>query len=626
MAATVTWDNPGRQVTETEPVVGVNASDIRDYCHWLTREARAAGEIDRGQEFRLPSADEWREAWLLASHDVGQPQGGELDEEWLNDPFSFSRPWLAMQPTGRGGAPQKPVTSQNHAGHTRRGFRIVLDLKTPEIQALSERAWEIAESLSGGAADRPAVDVLVRPGVVRVDLTRRPDITSLEPLRGLGITEFRAAPESPLDLSPLEGQPLSVVTLFGPVVSLDPLAASPVTQLSTGSFTLLPRPPSHSGPSLQPLLKQRRLTHLGWRGYRGGPATPLREFPKLGHVSIWDCELESLSFLASAGVAELVINRTAADLLAGRDHLRQVLEFERSEPLFAEADALAMAGDLTGALRILDAWVTTLSGERWFDGVWRGTIDRRKNLWTAWQALGLEPWLQGGAVGPAPGSLTWRDHRYLFLPTPMTRTEAEFWAASCGGRLATLADPEERAFVAGSIVPGSGASVLSTATEPVIAQLGAWPTNEPGRWQWVTGEPWKDTGPTTHDSQPQGGSLVLESGPQARLSVSPRTLTLPVLIEWGGAAESSRIQELESRLIGRWVAADGSVFELLPRGRVGPNPNPGDRWFVVDAAGGRALVSRFHGKNPSVLASPNGEKIGMLTRPDGTTLTVRREH
>jgi serine/threonine protein kinase len=54
-----TWKSPGFAQGLTHPVVGVNQSDARAFCRWLTGRERRAGRLAPDQEYRLPTDAEW---------------------------------------------------------------------------------------------------------------------------------------------------------------------------------------------------------------------------------------------------------------------------------------------------------------------------------------------------------------------------------------------------------------------------------------------------------------------------------------------------------------------------------------------------------------------------------------
>lgn len=626
LAETLTWEAPGRAVNDSDPVVGVSWNDAHDFCHWMTRRARAAGEIELGQEYRLPDNAEWAAAESARADSSPAPAGLRL-EEWLIDTATFNRLWhliRAPRPAGDGqAAASAPMRAVHDGGTTDRGFRIALDLKDPQSLPVSARLWAVADAWGGGDDGRPPVEVLVSADKVKININRRPDIIDLEPLRGLGLTEFWAAPKAPIDLTPLGGQPVRLVYLGGPVSSLEPLAGSPVALLSLGEFDLVPPTTRRPLPSLKPLLGERRLSHLSWRCGIVPSDVPLREFPGLVELAVWDCELESLAFLGGASIDDVTIDRTNIADREGWDHLRRIRKLERVEHVLAEADQRVLDGDVPGALQSLQAFEEHWQEARWFDGNWESTLNRRHRLWNEWQANGIADWWRAGAIGPPPGSREWRGRWFYFLDAPLTRAEAENCAASWGGHLATLADPEEETFVRASVWPVSGSAGPPDRT--VDAHLGAWRGGPGSQWHWVTGEAWENQSARAPTDPPSSGFLLLRHGEPRWLAERNRQRFFPALIEWGTPEETAALRALERQLQGTWVLDDGVVLELGPRGRLGPGLLPGSRWFVVQAAAGKALVSRFYGKNLLALATTPDATTLEVTRPDGTTMDARRQ-
>src|ERR1039458_2529602 len=55
------WNNPGPHFSPKEdyPVIGVSWTDATNFCDWLTRRERKAGQLDNGQQYRLPTTKDW---------------------------------------------------------------------------------------------------------------------------------------------------------------------------------------------------------------------------------------------------------------------------------------------------------------------------------------------------------------------------------------------------------------------------------------------------------------------------------------------------------------------------------------------------------------------------------------
>jgi serine/threonine protein kinase len=623
LSSTLTWHQPGRPVTDDQPVVAISWQDAHDFCHWMTRSALARGDILPGQEFRLPMIHEWRQAFNAFPSDSKTSPGRQV-EEWLHDRMDFNRLWhAAAASSSRENSSKETATATiikttgHEAGQSERGFRMILDEKTPGLLDLSARLHAVAQAWGGGRDGLPPVQVLATAETVQVDLIRRPDLTSLDPLRGMGLSELWVAPALPLDLSPLDGEPLTALFLGGPVLSLEPLVDCPIERLNIGPFSMVPSMDRLPPPSLKPLLSKQSLTHLSWRGYHDGPDTRLREFSKLNTFEAWDCTLNSLGFLRGGTLARVIIQRSVMEPPTNKTGTSGIQSFEDFPEIFWPAEQHAQSGDLEAALQTINDLWTTLAKERWFDREWREIFGRHIRHWTNWRDLGLGPWLQQGALGPPPGSIEWRGRYFYYFADDLTRTEAEYLAASWGGHLATLADPEEETWVRTAILPQSGSAIS--------AHVGAWRASNQEDWRWITG-PAATATTTTPPSSLQGGFLQISSDPDQPWSAeeSRSQSRRPTVIEWSHPEEAAVLRALESRLLGAWHANGVPDFQLLPRGQVGPLRAPDDRWHIVDGVAGTALLSLHYGHNRiAITTTANPEEI-KLKLPDGTEHIARR--
>ena len=624
LASTLTWHQPGRPVTDDQPVVAVSWQDAHDFCHWLTRSALAHGDIVLGQEFRLPMAHEWRHAFNAFDPDSETPPGRQV-EEWLHDRMDFNRLWHAAAVSSSRENPSKETATAtiikaagHETGQSERGFRVILDEKTPGLLDLSARLHAVAHAWGGGQNGLPPVQVLATPETVYVDLTRRPDLTSLDPLRGMGLSELWMAPALPLDLSPLEGEPLTALFLGGPVLSLDPLIDCPIERLNIGPFNLMPGIERLTPPSLKPLLSKQSLTHLSWRGQQDEPDASLRGFSKLTSFEAWDCTLNSLRFLHGCTVPRVSIQRSVINWVTSEIKTSGIQSFEDFPEILWPAEQQAQAGHLEAALLTINDLWTTLAKERWFDQEWREIFGRQTRHWTSWRDLGLGPWLQQGAVGPPPGSIEWRGRYFYYLPDDLTRAEAEYLAASWGGHLATLADPEEETWVRTAILPQSSPAIS--------AHVGAWRASNQDDWRWITGPAAAAASASLPPSSLRGGFLQISSGPEEPWSAeeSRSQSRRPSVIEWSHPEEAAVLRALESRLLGAWHAEGVPDFQLLPRGQVGPLRAPDDRWHIVDAVAGTALLSLHYGHNRIAITTTTDPGEIKLKLPDGSEKVARR--
>ena len=85
----------GFSQTPLHPVVNVSWNDAVAFCGWLTDKERAAGALSAGQEFRLPTDDEWSRA-------VGLPAESGATPEDKSEQIADVYPWGAGYPPPRG--------------------------------------------------------------------------------------------------------------------------------------------------------------------------------------------------------------------------------------------------------------------------------------------------------------------------------------------------------------------------------------------------------------------------------------------------------------------------------------------------------------------------------------------
>lgn len=90
-----TWKSPGFMQDPMHPVCGVNWSDAKAFCAWMTKKEQGEGRLQLGQTYRLPTDAEWSVA-------IG------LGEEWGNTPEEKTMgnkdvcPWGRQWPPPRG--------------------------------------------------------------------------------------------------------------------------------------------------------------------------------------------------------------------------------------------------------------------------------------------------------------------------------------------------------------------------------------------------------------------------------------------------------------------------------------------------------------------------------------------
>jgi formylglycine-generating enzyme required for sulfatase activity len=69
-----TWKEPGFSQGANHPVVGVSWNDAKEFCKWLTKRERIAGDLPQDREYRLPKDEEWSAAVGLKNEAGSTPE------------------------------------------------------------------------------------------------------------------------------------------------------------------------------------------------------------------------------------------------------------------------------------------------------------------------------------------------------------------------------------------------------------------------------------------------------------------------------------------------------------------------------------------------------------------------
>ena len=69
-----TWKEPGFSQGANHPVVGVSWNDAEEFCKWLTKRERSAGDLPEDREYRLPKDEEWSAAVGLKNEVGSTPE------------------------------------------------------------------------------------------------------------------------------------------------------------------------------------------------------------------------------------------------------------------------------------------------------------------------------------------------------------------------------------------------------------------------------------------------------------------------------------------------------------------------------------------------------------------------
>ena len=101
-----TWKEPGFSQGSNHPVVGVSWNDAEEFCKWLTKRERSAGDLPEDREYRLPKDEEWSDAVGLKN------EAGSTPEE-KNGKIQLY-PWDIPQKRDKSWPP--PAGAGNYAG------------------------------------------------------------------------------------------------------------------------------------------------------------------------------------------------------------------------------------------------------------------------------------------------------------------------------------------------------------------------------------------------------------------------------------------------------------------------------------------------------------------------------
>jgi formylglycine-generating enzyme required for sulfatase activity len=101
-----TWKKPGFSQGPNYPVVGVSWDDAQEFCRWLTKIERNAGDLPADREYRLPTDEEWSVAVGLKNEAGSTPQEKSLKIKLY--------PWDIPQKRDKSWPP--PAGAGNYAG------------------------------------------------------------------------------------------------------------------------------------------------------------------------------------------------------------------------------------------------------------------------------------------------------------------------------------------------------------------------------------------------------------------------------------------------------------------------------------------------------------------------------
>jgi formylglycine-generating enzyme required for sulfatase activity len=101
-----TWKEPGFSQGPTHPVVGISWNNAEEFCKWLTKRERSAGDLPQDREYRLPTDEEWSAAVGLKNEIGNTPEDKDSKIQLY--------PWDIPQKRDKSWPP--PAGAGNYAG------------------------------------------------------------------------------------------------------------------------------------------------------------------------------------------------------------------------------------------------------------------------------------------------------------------------------------------------------------------------------------------------------------------------------------------------------------------------------------------------------------------------------
>jgi hypothetical protein len=493
-------------------------------------------------------------------------------------------------------------------GNDTLGFRVVLDLKSPEQRELAVKLQAALRTMEGAELPPGAgAEAIVNDEMVKVDLTRLPQAASLAPLQGIPLTEFLAAPGSPLDLSPLRGMPLRRVLIHGPVTDLSPLAQAPLEWLALDGKS------RHPMPDLAPLAG-RPLQALALENFTSSPAAPLPPLPNLRQMILDGTSCRDFQFLADTPLEVLSLKNTGIRDAGPLKVLTKVKSLEPWFGLLAPSKDLAQAGSNAAAVAWLNAFGTALAEVPWFDEDWNGTLLGVINGFSKSPYPELDAWSASGAKGCPPGATEFQGRYYLLVDSSVPLELAERNAARWGGHLVTITSPQEADFVTRLL--------LARPARQLSCYVGAL-RRGPDDWRWVTGEPLDKEAIAGLELDVSSAVPCVETS-GSKIHAASGAKRFHFLIEWETPGSCPAWESVCSRVLGKWRRSDGVEWTILPTSMFQGLNQWQAAWIVCDAVQGHVKVIFNYSDEPGMLKLTEDPGRMQYVSLDGSELQVER--
>jgi formylglycine-generating enzyme required for sulfatase activity len=144
------WKNPRFEQTGEHPVVCVSYEDAVAFCAWLTKRERSAGKIGSGDEYRLPSDEEWSFAVGIGEKEDAKAMPKEKDAK-IEDVWPWVTRW--PPPEGAGNYDSHSSSKITADGYDRTSPVGKFQKNTHGLYDLGGNVWEWCGSYYDGSSE-----------------------------------------------------------------------------------------------------------------------------------------------------------------------------------------------------------------------------------------------------------------------------------------------------------------------------------------------------------------------------------------------------------------------------------------------------------------------------------------